>query len=125
MSRETYDPMSLYKALNLAARTLRLLWGQPSYLNRAAALQAAAAERSPKAHEGHRVSQCRASPVTTAYGPANLIDKARKTRVFLIQTSDNRLLSDRGIAHHGGLGAAIYVDGDRTDPRCSGQIAQV
>ena len=44
--------------------------------------------------------------------PANLIDKARKTRVFLIQASDNRLLSDRAIAHHGGLGAAIYVDGD-------------
>ena len=52
--------------------------------------------------------------------PANLIDKARKTRVFLIQASDNRLLSDRAIAHHGGLGAAIYVDGDRTDPAVPG-----
>ena len=52
--------------------------------------------------------------------PANLIDKARETRVFLIQASANRLLPDRAIAHHGGLGAAIYVDGDRTDPAVPG-----
>ncbi len=43
---------------------------------------------------------------------ANLIDKAGKTWVFPIQASVDRLLADRAIAHHGRLGALIYIDGD-------------